>query len=56
MTKPITASMLYDYVQCPHRVYLDLFGDPERRDPISAFVQQWHLRVNSLDRFDFLEK
>ena len=39
MTKPITASMLYDYVQCPHRVYLDLFGDPERRDPISAFVQ-----------------
>ena len=39
MTKPITASMLYDYVQCPHRVYLDLFGDPDRRDPISAFVQ-----------------
>ena len=39
MTKPITASMLYDYVQCPHRVYLDLFGDPGRRDPISAFVQ-----------------
>jgi uncharacterized protein len=39
MNKPITASMLYDYVQCPHRVYLDLFGDPDRRDPISAFVQ-----------------
>jgi uncharacterized protein len=39
MTKPITASMLYDYVNCPHRVSLDLFGDPERRDPISAFVQ-----------------
>jgi uncharacterized protein len=31
--------MLYDYVQCPHRVYLDIFGDPDRRDPISAFVQ-----------------
>jgi predicted RecB family nuclease len=39
MTKPITASMLYDYVQCPHRVYLDIFGDSDRRDPISAFVQ-----------------
>jgi uncharacterized protein len=39
MTIPITASMLYDYVQCPHRVYLDLFSDPDRRDPISAFVQ-----------------
>ena len=39
MISPITASMLYDYVQCPHRVYLDLFGDPERRDPVSAFVQ-----------------
>ena len=39
MTKPITASMLYDYVQCPYRVHLDLYGDPDQRDPISAFVQ-----------------
>jgi uncharacterized protein len=39
MTKTITASMLYDYVQCPHRVHLDLYGDPDQRDPISAFVQ-----------------
>jgi predicted RecB family nuclease len=39
MTEPITASMLYDYVQCPHRVFLDLSGDPDRRDPVSAFVQ-----------------
>ncbi len=35
----ITASQLYDYVQCPHRVYLDAFGDPSRRDEPNAFVQ-----------------
>ena len=39
MTEPITASMLYNYVQCPHRVTLDLFEDPANRDPVSAFVQ-----------------
>lgn len=35
----ITASQLYDYIQCPHRVYLDVFGDPARRDEPNAFVQ-----------------
>lgn len=35
----IAASQLYDYVQCPHRVYLDAFGDPLRRDEPNAFVQ-----------------
>ena len=35
----IEASQLYDYVQCPHRVYLDAFGDPSRRDEPNAFVQ-----------------
>jgi len=35
----ITASMLYDLVQCPHRVTMDLFGDYSRRDEISPFVQ-----------------
>ncbi len=39
MTRPITAAMLYDFVQCPHRVSMDLFGDPSKRDKISAFVQ-----------------
>ncbi len=39
MSHSIAASMLYDFVQCPHRVYLDLYGVPDRRDPISAFVQ-----------------
>jgi len=50
MPHPITASMLYDYVQCPHRVYLDLFGDPERRDPISAFVQLLWERGSAFER------
>ncbi len=31
--------MLYNFVQCPHRVSLDLFGDPEEKDPVSVFVQ-----------------
>ena len=39
MNKHITASMLYNYVQCPHRVYLDLYGDPDKRDPVSPFVE-----------------
>jgi predicted RecB family nuclease len=39
MNRPITAAMLYDYVRCPHRVYMDLFGDPSKRDKVSAFVQ-----------------
>jgi len=35
----ITASMLYSYTTCPHRVYLDLFGDPAERDEVSPFVE-----------------
>src|ERR1700722_6217131 len=35
----ITASMLYDLVQCPHRVTMDLYGDYSRRGDISPFVQ-----------------
>ena len=35
----ITASMLYDFDTCPHRVSLDLFGDPMKRDPVNAFVE-----------------
>jgi predicted RecB family nuclease len=35
----ITASMLYNYTTCPHRVYLDLFGDPADRDEVSPFVE-----------------
>jgi uncharacterized protein len=35
----ITASDLYDFVSCPHRVYLDHFGDFEKRDAVSPFVR-----------------
>lgn len=35
----ITASMLYDYVSCPHRVSMDLFADSSNRDQVSPFVQ-----------------
>lgn len=36
---PITASLLYALVECPHRVWLDAFEDPAKRDPTSPFVE-----------------
>jgi len=36
---PITASMLYNVVTCPHRVTMDLCADSAERDPISPFVR-----------------
>jgi hypothetical protein len=39
LPQPITASMLYDLVSCPHRVSMDLFADPAERDRVSPFVQ-----------------
>src|SRR5438552_13012571 len=39
VSHPITASMLYDLVACPHRVSMDLFADPAERDEVSPFVQ-----------------
>jgi predicted RecB family nuclease len=38
-TLPITASVLYDLVNCPHRVTMDAFGNIAARDPVSAFVE-----------------
>jgi predicted RecB family nuclease len=38
MPAAVTASMLYDLVACPHRVAMDLYGDPARRDEPNAFV------------------
>lgn len=35
----ISASQLYDYSQCPHRVYLDIFGNVSERDEANPFVQ-----------------
>ena len=39
MSTSITASMLYNFAQCPHRVTMDLFADPAIKDRISPFVQ-----------------
>ena len=35
---PITASVLCNLVQCPHRLNLDLRGDPGKRDSESTFA------------------
>ena len=35
----ITASMLYNHVLCEHRVTMDCFAPPERRDAASPFVR-----------------
>jgi len=36
---PVTASVLYDLVQCPQRVALDAFGDIAKRDQTNPFVR-----------------
>ncbi len=35
----ISATQIYNYVQCPHRVSLDVFGNPAERDEPNAFVE-----------------
>ena len=35
----ISATTLYNYVQCPTRVALDYFGDPLERDPVNPFIE-----------------
>lgn len=35
----VTAALLNDLVSCPHRVTMDLTGDPEKRDKPHAFVE-----------------
>jgi predicted RecB family nuclease len=37
--RTISATQLYDYVQCPHRLALDVFGDTSLRDKVNPFVQ-----------------
>ncbi len=43
---PITGSMLYSLVECPHRVTMDLYGDPAEQDETSAFVEMLWERGN----------
>ncbi|MET4368873.1 putative RecB family nuclease [Bradyrhizobium sp. LB12.1] len=35
----VTASVLYNLVECPQRVALDVFGPPPQRDAISPFIR-----------------
>ena len=35
----ITATMLYNFVQCPHRPTMDMFCNPAERDEINPFIQ-----------------
>lgn len=35
----ISATQLYDYVQCPHKVFMDAFGDAAEKDETSPFVE-----------------
>ncbi len=46
----ITASMLYSFVQCPHRVTLDVLGDPKQRDEVSPFVELLWERGNRYEQ------
>jgi len=42
--------MLYNFVQCPHRVSLDIFGNPSEKDPVSVFVQLLWDKGNEFER------
>ena len=48
--RSITASMLYSLVSCPHRVTMDLFEDPAKRDPVNAFVELLWERGSAVER------
>lgn len=39
MASRITASQLYSHLTCPHRVAMDVIGDPADRDATSPFMQ-----------------
>ena len=50
MPVPITATILYDLIHCSHRVSMDLFGDPVRKDPVNPFVQLLWERGNLYEK------
>lgn len=47
---PITASLLYALVECPHRVWLDAVEDPAKRDRVSPFVELLWERGSKFER------
>lgn len=42
--------MPYNLVQCPHRVTLDLYGNPDDKDKVSPFVQLLWEKGNDFER------
>jgi predicted RecB family nuclease len=46
----VTAAILYNLVECPHRIALDAFGDPKLRDPVSPFVRMLWERGNVYEK------
>ena len=50
MPSKVTAAILYDLIQCPHRPTMDLFGDLAMRDEINAFVQLLWERGTAFER------
>jgi len=50
MKASIIASMLYNLVQCPHRVTMDLFEDFAKRDPINPFVRLLWEKGNAFEQ------
>lgn len=49
-SKTISASILYSLVSCLHRVTMDLFADPARRDPVNPFVELLWERGSAVER------
>jgi len=36
----LSASQLYNLIQCPYRVHLDIYGDPKKKSPHSDFLMK----------------
>ena len=46
--RTITAQDLYNLTKCPHRVYLDANGDPEKKGEVGSFVKLlWELGLQT---------
>ncbi len=50
MKKLVTASMLYNLIQCPHRVTMDVFENPALKDPVNPFVQLLWEKGNAFEK------
>lgn len=46
----ITASQLYIFFSCSHRVSMDRFGDPAKREAPNAFVELLWERGSAFER------